>query len=82
MVDDSKEDRLGQLRSRPGAAARIAAICAEMEWEGLTDAERAKVGQDITDEINADPAEVARLRASMEQAEDPSRRHPWVYDES
>jgi hypothetical protein len=50
--------------------------------DGLSDAEREDIGRRITDEINADPAEAARLRASMEQAKDPSRRHPWVYDES
>jgi hypothetical protein len=49
--------------------------------DGLSDAEREDVGRRITDEINADPAEAARLRASMEQAKDPSRRHAWVHDE-
>lgn len=43
---------------------------------GIIDAARREIGQEITDEINSDPLEVARLQAARQEARDWGQRVP------
>lgn len=45
-------------------------------WEASEEAREKITGQQITDAINADPAEVELLRKSRKQARE-GRRRPW-----